>query len=97
MDWELIEENGKRHSGELRFGDILHVPFTSPKGKAIVKPAKGFDMGAGSGSRVEAAIEGGVVGVVLDGRGRPFDLAKAPAKRIADLNKWYKAMEMYPV
>ncbi|HBW23481.1 MAG: methylaspartate mutase [Elusimicrobia bacterium GWA2_56_46] len=97
MEWELIEENGKRHSGELRFGEILHVPFTSPKGKAIVKPAKGFDMGAGSGGRVEAAIEGGVVGVVLDGRGRPFDLAKVPAKRISDLNKWYKAMEMYPV
>ncbi len=97
MDWELVEEGGRRHSGELRFGDILHVPFESPKGKAIVKPAKGFDMGAGPGNKVEANIEGGVVGVVLDGRGRPFDLAKTPAKRIADLNKWYKAMDMYPV
>ncbi len=97
MDWEIIGEDGKRHSGELRFGDILHIPFESPKGRAIVKPAKGFDMGAGSGNKLEANIEGGVVGVVLDGRGRPFDLAKAPAKRIADLNKWYKAMDMYPV
>ncbi|MFA6433119.1 MAG: glutamate mutase L [Elusimicrobiales bacterium] len=97
LDWELIGDDGKRHSGELRFGDILHVPFESPKGRAIVKPAKGFDMGAGSGNKVEANIEGGVVGVVLDGRGRPFDLAKVPAKRIADLNKWYKAMDMYPV
>ena len=97
MEWELIEESGKRHSGDLRFGDILHVPFESPKGKAIVKPAKGFDMGAGPGNKFEAKIEGGVVGVVLDGRGRPFNLAKAAGKRIADLNKWYKAMEMYPV
>lgn len=97
MDWELIGEGGKRRSGELRFGDILHIPFESPKGRAIVKPAKGFDMGAGAGNRLEANIEGGVVGVVLDGRGRPLDLAKAPAKRIADLNKWYKAMDMYPV
>jgi len=96
MDWEIIGEDGKRHSGELRFGDILHIPFESPKGRAIVKPVKGFDMGAGSGNKLEAAIEGGVVGVVLDGRGRPFDLAKVPAKRIADLNKWYKAMDMYP-
>ena len=97
MDWELVEENGKRRSGELRFGEILHLPFESPKGRAIVKPAKGFDMGAGPGNKLEANIEGGVVGVVLDGRGRPFDLSKTPAKRIADLNKWYKAMEMYPV
>ena len=97
MDWEIIEESGKRQSGELRFGDIQHIPFESPKGRAIVKPAKGFDMGAGPGNKLEANIEGGVVGVVLDGRGRPFDLAKGPAKRIADLNKWYKAMDMYPV
>ena len=97
MEWEIIEESGKRQSGELRFGDIQHVPFESPKGRAIVKPAKGFDMGAGPGNKLEVNIEGGVVGVVLDGRGRPFDLAKVPAKRIADLNKWYKAMDMYPV
>ena len=54
-------------------------------------------MGAGPGNRVEAEIEGGVVGLVLDGRGRPFNLSKEPAKRRDDLNKWYKAMGMYPV
>lgn len=97
MEWEIIDESGRRRGGELRFGDILHLPFESAKGRAIVKPAKGFDMGAGPGNRLEANIEGGVVGVVLDGRGRPFELAKSTARRIADLNKWYKAMEMYPV
>ena len=63
----------------------------------IARPVKGFDMGAGPGGKVEAGIQGGVVGVILDGRGRPFELAKNHAKRIADLKKWYKAMEMYPV
>lgn len=97
MEWELIEESGKRHTGDLRFGDLVHVPFEAAKGKVIARPVKGFDMGAGSGGKVEADIQGGVVGVVLDGRGRPFDLSKAHTKRIADLNRWYKAMEMYPV
>jgi len=97
MEWELVEDNGKRHAGELRFGELVHIPFDCPKGKAIVKPAKGFDMGAGPGNKLEANIDGGVVGVVLDGRGRPFDLSKLPAKRIADLNKWYKAMDLYPL
>ena len=96
MEWELIEENGKRKTGDLRFGDLLHVPFESAKGKVIARPVKGFNMGAGSGNKVEADIEGGVVGVILDGRGRPLDLTKNHAKRIADLKKWYKAMEMYP-
>ncbi|MBU2573116.1 MAG: glutamate mutase L [Elusimicrobia bacterium] len=97
MEWELIDENGKRKTGDLRFGDLLHVPFESAKGRVIARPVKGFDMGAGSGGKVEADIPGGVVGLLLDGRGRPFELSKNHAKRMADLKKWYKAMEMYPV
>lgn len=97
MDWEVIGSDGKKETGQLRFGDIIHVPFASPKAKLIAKPVKGFDMGAGTGNRVEAEIEGGVVGLVLDGRGRPFNLSKEPSKRRDDLNKWYKAMGMYPV
>jgi hypothetical protein len=97
MEWEVTGSDGSRQAGELRFGDILHVPFAAPKARLVAKPVKGFDMGAGSGSRVEADIEGGVVGLVLDGRGRPFNISKEPAKRRDDLNKWYKAMGMYPV
>ena len=97
MEWEVTGSDGSRQLGELRFGDILHVPFAAAKAKLVAKPVKGFDMGAGSGNRVEADIEGGVVGLVLDGRGRPFNLSKEPSKRRDDLNKWYKAMGMYPV
>ncbi|OGR68150.1 MAG: methylaspartate mutase [Elusimicrobia bacterium GWC2_61_19] len=97
MEWEVTGSDGSRQAGELRFGDIIHVPFAAPKAKLVAKPVKGFDMGAGSGNRVEADIEGGVVGLVLDGRGRPFNLAKDPSKRRDDLNKWYKAMSMYPL
>ncbi len=97
MEWEVTGSDGKKQAGQLRFGDILHVPFDSPKARLVAKPVKGFDMGAGSGSRVEAEIEGGVVGLVLDGRGRPFNISKEPAKRRDNLNKWYKSMGMYPV
>ena len=97
LEWEVTGSDGKKQAGQLRFGDILHVPFDSPKAKLVAKPASGFDMGAGPGNRMEAEIEGGVVGLVLDGRGRPFNLAKDPSKRRDNLNKWYKSMGMYPV
>lgn len=97
MEWEVTGSDGKKQAGQLRFGDIIHVPFDSPKAKLVAKPVKGFDMGAGSGNRIEADIEGGVVGLVLDGRGRPFNISKEPAKRRDNLNKWYKSMGMYPV
>ena len=97
MEWEVTGSDGSRQAGELRFGDIIHVPFAAIKAKLVAKPVKGFDMGAGPGNRVDADIEGGIVGLVLDGRGRPFNLAKDHSKRRDDLNKWYKAMGMYPV
>lgn len=97
MDWEVSTPDGKKQGGELRFGEMQHIPFDVPKARLVARPAKGFDMGAGSGARLEAEIEGGVVGLVLDGRGRPFGLAKDASRRRADLNKWYKALGMYPV
>lgn len=97
MEWEVTSPDGKKQGGDLRFGEIVHIPFDSPKARLVAKPVKGFDMGSGPGNRVEADIEGGVVGLVLDGRGRPFNLAKDATKRRADLAKWYKSMEMYPV
>lgn len=97
MDWEVSTPDGKKQGGELRFGEMQHIPFDAPKARLVARPAKGFDMGAGSGNRLEAEIEGGVVGLVLDGRGRPFGLAKDASRRRADLNKWYKALGMYPV
>ena len=39
---------------------------------ATIQPAKGLDMGAGPGQPVETPLYGGVVGVLLDGRGRPL-------------------------
>jgi uncharacterized protein (TIGR01319 family) len=96
LNWELSPEGGKPVSGTLRFGELLHLPFAETKGRLLLKPAKGFDVGAGPGNAREAGCEGGQVGLVLDGRGRPFELPKAHAKRIAELNKWYQAMELYP-
>lgn len=45
---------------------------------------------------LEWTIEGGVVGIVLDGRGRPFVMPQGKEERIAKLKKWYTALDMYP-
>ncbi|OGS11218.1 MAG: methylaspartate mutase [Elusimicrobia bacterium RIFOXYA2_FULL_58_8] len=97
LEWEVKTPDGKKLAGELRFGDIVHLPMDAPKARLTARPSKGFDMGAGPGNSFEADIEGGVVGLVLDGRGRPFNISKEPVRRLGDLGKWYKAMGMYPV
>jgi hypothetical protein len=67
------------------------------KAKATFEPERHFDVGAGKGNKVEAEILGGVVGIILDGRGRPFDLSQLSEKeRVSHLKQWIKELDIYP-
>ena len=66
--------------------------------RAIFEPEKNFDVGAGKGNKVEKEVHGGVVGVLLDGRGRPFDLSKlSEVDRVKYLKIWMTELNIYPV
>ena len=67
------------------------------KAKAVLEPEKHFDLGAGKGAKVEVELNGGVVGIILDGRGRPFDLSTlAEKERVSYLKEWMKELDIYP-
>ena len=80
---------------DVMAGEIRLIPLTGVA-EAEVLPKKEFDVGNGRGVPVKAKLDGGTVGVMLDGRGRPLSLPKAPAERIAALKRWNKAMSAYP-
>ncbi|RKX25058.1 MAG: methylaspartate mutase, partial [Candidatus Zixiibacteriota bacterium] len=66
------------------------------KAKAILEPERGYDVGAGRGNKREVELHGGVVGIVLDGRGRPFDLSTiSESDRISYLKKWMTELNIY--
>ena len=50
----------------------------------------------GRGKRWEGEIEGGVVGVIVDGRGRPLQLPKEDAKRMEKIKEWNYELNVYP-
>jgi uncharacterized protein (TIGR01319 family) len=56
--------------------------------KLSFEPAKGFDLGAGPGKAVTQTVTGGVVGLVIDTRGRPFNLTASTAGRLEKLGRW---------
>lgn len=41
-------------------------------------------------------VTGGVVGLILDARGRPFEPPKDRAARVARLREWNAALNVYP-
>jgi len=67
------------------------------KVKATLEPERGFDVGGGKGNSVTREVHGGVVGIILDGRGRPFDLSSLGEKeRVSYLKKWMTELDIYP-
>ncbi|UCG62400.1 MAG: glutamate mutase L [Candidatus Zixiibacteriota bacterium] len=70
------------------------LPMTA---KATFEPERGYDVGGGKGNKVTKVIHGGVVGIILDGRGRPFDLSSlSEDERVTYLKKWMTELNIYP-
>jgi hypothetical protein len=61
-----------------------------------LKPHKELDVGMGNGNIVNATVEGGVVGVIIDTRGRPLTLPEQVKERKRKLIEWYTAIKAYP-
>ncbi len=85
------------HTEEIPYGELRRYPLALDE-KATVKlqPTRRFDLGAGRGHEVEMEAMGGVVGLVIDTRGRPLEIPGDSAQRVAQLSKWQEALEAYP-
>ncbi len=87
----------KQEAGTLQFGDLQLYPLSAQERAQVeVKPARNVDVGAGKGAPVVREVTGGVVGLLLDGRGRPLQLPTDPGARVAALKKWDQATGLYP-
>ena len=102
--------NGEIYEESIPFGEIIKLDLgVGENAKAILKPMSGLDLGAGKNNEVETTISGGVVGIIIDTRGRElhFDeklnketmrahIPSDNAARVESLKKWMKALEVYP-
>jgi uncharacterized protein (TIGR01319 family) len=95
FSWSL--DGGARGSGELVVGDLELVELGIDESAELeVKPARGFDVGAGSGKMVKKKVRGGTVGLILDARGRPLVLPEERAECRAAMARAIDALELYP-
>lgn len=94
---KLERKDKKTEDLVVKFGEIKLLPLAQgEEAKAILQPGKGFDVGEGRGKSLEATVFGGIVGLVIDCRGRPFNLPENKGKRMEKLNEWFTAMNLYP-
>ena len=89
-------KNGEKKSIDLQFGELIRIEVGYEEVKAELIPAKGINVGAGKGEKIDTIIFGGQVGLIFDGRGRPLDVGSDPSVRISNLKKWASALNEYP-
>ena len=82
---------------DIPFGDLRLYPLEiGEKASLKLQPSRRFDLGAGHGTPVETEAMGGVVGLVIDTRGRPLEIPSDSKQRVAQLTKWQDALDIYP-
>jgi uncharacterized protein (TIGR01319 family) len=73
MTLRMNVAGGATSEETLTFGELKALPLgPGEHAKIEVTPARRFDVGAGRGKRLEAEVQGGEFGIILDARGRPL-------------------------
>ncbi len=87
--------NGRQVMVDVMSGSIEVIPLhTNEQALLSLFPAPTVDVGLGLGERARAAeeIDGGLVGLIIDARGRPLDLPDNDKERQARLLQWMQAI-----
>lgn len=97
LELEIELPTGTEHLS-MEFGKMKLIPLgVGQKARVKARPARGLDVGGGKGAEVIEEVQGGVVGIIIDTRGRnPFVLPTDPKERVAKLVEWMTALDVYP-
>ncbi len=92
MRGRIGDDNFELHAGEMKLIKVAEGQSAS----AEFCPSRGLDMGAGPGHTLRTEVRGGVVGIILDGRGRPMELPQNKDERLERLRAWNETLDCYP-
>jgi hypothetical protein len=91
-DGEVVEKR-------IEYGTIQRIELEEGKTAEIegnVASPFSLTTAEGSGRRFSTKVEGGVVGIVIDARGRPIVLPKDDEVRRGKLREWFGGLDAYP-
>jgi hypothetical protein len=95
-------QKGESMTVEVAYGTITVVPLRPDQRAALtVKPAAGFSVGGGEPGKALKTergqeVKGGLVGLIIDARGRPIELPTEARTRRTTIQKWWSAVDAVP-
>jgi hypothetical protein len=89
MQMRIVYERGGELDVEARYGELEIWPLLAGQRATLeIRPNRRFDIGMGPGRGGKVEVLGGLVGLVVDARGRPLTLPSDPDQRRRTLNGW---------
>ncbi len=88
-----VEGSGLRVADDLKFGELrLYKLGVGETADVHIQPPRAFDVGEGRGRERRVTARGGVVGLIIDARGRPLQIPTDNTERVRKLREWLGAM-----
>lgn len=95
-------QKGQSETVEVPYGTISVIPLRPDQRAALtVKPGAGFSIGSGEPGKVLKTqsgqeVKGGLVGLIVDARGRPLELPEDADVRRGHIRRWWSALDAIP-
>ena len=89
MRMGITYDGGRELNVEAHYGEIEVWPLLDGQRATLeIHPSRRIDIGMGPGQGGKVEVLGGLVGLVVDARGRPLQLPSNPDRRRRTLNRW---------
>jgi len=90
LSFKIEYEDGRLLEVEVAFGSLEVIPL--PVGQVAnleLRPTRRFDVGLGvKGQAGRTQVQGGILGIVIDARGRPLPIAADPEQQREKMQRW---------
>jgi hypothetical protein len=97
-----VERKSGAETVEVPYGGIKVIPLRpDERAPLTVKPGPGFRVGSGEPGKTLKTqsgqeVKGGLVGLIVDARGRPLPFVDDPGSRLAQARQWWAAFDAMP-
>jgi uncharacterized protein (TIGR01319 family) len=90
LTFRIEYEDGRSLEVEVPYGSLEVIPL--PAGQTAnleLRPTRRFDVGLGTKGRAgKTKVQGGLIGIIIDARGRPLPIASEPAVQRERMQRW---------
>jgi hypothetical protein len=90
LAFKIEYDDGRLLEVEVPYGSLEMIPLPAGETASLeLRPTRRFDVGLGTkGQAGTTRVEGGIIGIIIDARGRPLPIAQDPEEQREKMQRW---------